>query len=353
MLVLLLCSCECEGRGPANKTFKRADVQTWAELQEEVVNSLHLSRERIGAALGPEPPELPSNVRYVDNRAAVLLDGKRYALCLNDHDAQHVSEAVLGDAQMQSARGKGVEVPLSCEDGKPSIFGGKFARVLPGLLSAEECQKLIELSESQKIGYGLAGSRGFNPFARFAQRCLVDAPVVAAVITKRLEALLPKEYPPASGRFLVGVNERLRFLKYDAGMHHSGDHTDCAHEDPQRGRSFLTVQLYLNDSFCGGQTTFISDRLVPIEPVPGTAIIFDHELYHRGGMVSQGTKYAVRMDVLYGHSAYAASKEPASPTKGKGKSKRRAPSLDDGAKGNGRSHYDAKRFGRWGRQRDQ
>merc|ERR1712060_767759 len=83
--------------------------------------------------------------------------------------------------------------------------------------------------------------------------------------------------------------------------HHSGDHTDCAFEDAASGqRSFLTVQLYLNDTFQGGRTTFISDRLVPIEPAPGTVVVFDHELYHRGGQVTEGVKYAVRLDVAYG-----------------------------------------------------
>lgn len=59
------------------------------------------------------------------------------------------------------------------------------------------------------------------------------------------------------------------------------------------------MQLYLNSSFGGGQTTFISDQLVPIEPIAGKAIVFDHELYHRGGMVTSGVKYALRMDVSY------------------------------------------------------
>merc|ERR1711871_1369697 len=83
-------------------------------------------------------------------------------------------------------------------------------------------------------------------------------------------------------------------------MHHAGDHTDCAHED-HRGRSFLTVQLYLNDTFKGGRTTFVSENLVPIDSAPGRAIIFDHELYHRGERVTDGIKYAIRMDVHYGH----------------------------------------------------
>ena len=111
----------------------------------------------------------------------------------------------------------------------------------------------------------------------------------------------------------LGVNQRLRFLKYLPGMHHA-DHTDCAHED-ENGKSFLTVQLYLNSSFGGGQTTFISDQLVPIEPIAGKAIVFDHELYHRGGMVTSGMKYALRMDVSYSKAKLASGEAVAAERK--------------------------------------
>lgn len=342
MLVLLLHAQQSNTHHQTETApFSRIDVQTWADLQTEITSILNISREEVCKALGPEAPELPRNVRYLDNRTAALLDGKQYALCLNDADAPVISEELLGIPDIQSPLGPGEHISLACgsANGKPSIFGGKFARVLRGLLSADECKMLISLSE--KHGYGLAGSRGFNPFARFVQRCLIDAPKMASAITSRLSSLLPEEYPAGTGRHLVGVNERFRFLKYAPGMHHSGDHTDCAHED-SRGKSFLTVQLYLNDGFCGGRTTFISDQLVPIEPTPGAAVIFDHELYHRGGMVTQGTKYAVRLDVIYSHAEIG---EYSHYPKRKGMSKGSPGKVDAG------SDHAQKRSGRWSRQR--
>ncbi|CAK0790231.1 unnamed protein product [Prorocentrum cordatum] len=288
---------EVETSVTAASGFERCEVSEWAALCDRLAAQLGVPAPRVEAALGPEWPPLPRSVRYADGRSAVVLDGQRFPLCLNDGGAVAVPDAGLGPPAAQRPRGGGAEVPLATERGRPSIFGGRFARSLEGLLDAAECARLVELTEA--AGYGLAGSRGFNPQARFALRCLVDAPQVAAAVTARLSQLLPAEYPPGSGRLLVGVNERLRFLKYLPGMHHSGDHTDCAHEDA-RGRSFLTVQLYLNSSFVGGRTTFVSDRLVPVEPSTGCAVVFDHELYHRGGIVTEGTKYAVRMDVLYG-----------------------------------------------------
>jgi len=290
-------------RKETSPALRWVEAENWDQLCRELQRVLRVSSTHIAGILGPEPPELPQVVKYTQNRNAVILDGKSFPLCLNDREAPLVSEELLGELDLQIPRGVGEEVKLSCDNGRPSIFGGKFAREMQGLLSVEECDHLIKLSE--KFGYGLAGSRGFNPFARFALRCLLDAPAVASAVTKRLQNLLPQVYPPGSRRQLVGVNERMRFLKYHPGMHHSGDHTDCAFEDSARGRSFLTVQLYLNDAFQGGRTTFVSDHLVPVEPSPGGAVVFDHELYHRGGMVTKGTKYAVRMDVLYGHEDWS------------------------------------------------
>lgn len=274
----------------------RTDAASWSDLMCQLGTFLMWPREVVHAALGPERPLLPTRVVYTPNRAGVILNGKEYPLCLNESHATFVVDLLLGCVDGQQSKGGGEIVPLASGE-KPTIFGGRFARQLVGALSHEECGALIRLSES--LGYGLAGSRGFNPFARFALRCLVDAPNVAAVLDKRLGEILPQQYPPHSGQQRVGFNHRLRFLKYLPGMHHAGDHTDCPHEDPETGKSAITVQMYLNTEFTGGRTTFISDRLIPVEPTVGGIIAFDHELYHRGGVVTSGTKYALRMDVMY------------------------------------------------------
>eukprot|EP00929_Paragymnodinium_shiwhaense_P045615 TRINITY_DN23277_c0_g1_i3.p1 TRINITY_DN23277_c0_g1~~TRINITY_DN23277_c0_g1_i3.p1 ORF type:complete len:398 (+),score=44.72 TRINITY_DN23277_c0_g1_i3:134-1327(+) len=299
---MLVCLLRRPSPSFSNKgaAFKSSEAKAWDDLCVCIGDTLRLPVGEIEVALGPEPPELPAKIEYGPRRESVFLDGRRFPLCLNESDATFVQDALLGAASSQRSVGVGQAVPLACDRGRPSIFGGKFARSVTGVLAPGECEALLKITNA--AGYGLAGSRGFNPFARFAMRCLVDAPAVAAALTERLRSVLPPEYPPGSGRPLVGVNDRLRFLKYLPGMHHSGDHTDCAHEDPERGRSFLTIQVYLNDSFTGGRTTFISDKLVPIEPTVGAAVVFDHELYHRGGMVTSGTKFAVRLDVCYGHA---------------------------------------------------
>merc|ERR1712151_873891 len=72
--------------------------------------------------------------------------------------------------------------------------------------------------------------------------------------------------------------------------------------------SQLTFLLYLNDDFEGGQTRFFfpgdHNRKFHVRPTIGTALCFFHGEHplsplHEGCVVSSGTKYVLRTDVLY------------------------------------------------------
>ena len=70
--------------------------------------------------------------------------------------------------------------------------------------------------------------------------------------------------------------------------------------------SFLTLQLYLNDVESGGETTFFdvtrdgkSGEVVPVLPLPGRILVFQHVILHEGSVLVKGTKYAMRTDVMY------------------------------------------------------
>ena len=64
-----------------------------------------------------------------------------------------------------------------------------------------------------------------------------------------------------------------------------------------------TLQLYLNEGFQGGETTFLhasnSARDVPCVPCRGMVLLFEHHLLHEGSALKQGRKYTVRTDVMY------------------------------------------------------
>ena len=60
--------------------------------------------------------------------------------------------------------------------------------------------------------------------------------------------------------------------------------------------SQLTLLIYLNDGFVGGDTDFRDFRVVPKQ---GDALLFVHDTWHEGAAVESGVKYVLRSDVLY------------------------------------------------------
>mmetsp|Transcript_10897 Transcript_10897/g.14178 ORF Transcript_10897/g.14178 Transcript_10897/m.14178 type:complete len:188 (-) Transcript_10897:61-624(-) len=152
----------------------------------------------------------------------------------------------------------------------------------------------------------------------------------------------------------VGLNERLRFLRYDKGhffaphadgcyirdddddlkyeeyhqkntlsIHNEEDgHIDEQNDGRAKGKiSFVTCQIYLNsqkDDFEGGSTTFLSEseqslndsshgslynainhHRYEVQPKAGSVLLFDHSLIHEGSLLQDGRKYVIRTDVMY------------------------------------------------------
>lgn len=93
----------------------------------------------------------------------------------------------------------------------------------------------------------------------------------------------------------VGINERLRFYRYDFGQQFDW-HYDGAFERPDGERSKLTFMIYLNDDFEGGETSFEDATIVPRR---GMALFFVHQIRHKGQPVLKGRKYVLRTDVMY------------------------------------------------------
>ena len=114
----------------------------------------------------------------------------------------------------------------------------------------------------------------------------------------KLKDYIPKQW---KGKKLVGLNERLRFLKYEQGdffrQHYDGHYM----RDDSSEISYITVQIYLNGNFTGGETTFYNKRMKIKDVVPesGKCLLFEHEILHCGRTLKNGVKYAIRTDVMY------------------------------------------------------
>ena len=184
-----------------------------------------------------------------------------------------------------------------------------------GLLSETECTQLIELSESYR-GYESAlvnaggGQQVAMPQVRSSGRWMVDSQDAAALLWSRL-TLIPEVVPEKTTNRVwrpVGLNSRLRFLRYTPGDYFA-PHSDGSYLcNETRQRSLCTLMLYLNKPKSGGETNILStagggkmvhDDAVSVHPTAGSGLIFDHDLYHEGALLKEGIKYAIRTDVMF------------------------------------------------------
>ena len=174
-------------------------------------------------------------------------------------------------------------------------------------LSVAECNDLIASSES--VGFEPAtvntvGGHQMLPDWRNNTRVMVDDHDRAAWLWHRARPFVPNTI---DGWHAIGVNERLRFYRYDPGQQFDW-HTDGYYRRENNDRSFLTFMVYLNGGFAGGETTFTDDRTTPrfrdfaVTPDAGLALFFTHMLLHKGEPVTDGRKYVLRTDVMYSRS---------------------------------------------------
>ncbi|KAG0264708.1 hypothetical protein BG011_006285 [Mortierella polycephala] len=172
------------------------------------------------------------------------------------------------------------------------------------------------IDRSEAIGYEVAlvntgpGQGVHVPGYRDGQRTLIDDPLFAAELWERVKAHVPAVYQE---RPVIGINERLRFLKYSPGDQFQ------AHKDGEYRRTDgsgqvtkVTIQFYLNEKCVGGATSFLEEKnlwtgsdfkdskKVEVNPKVGQVLVFQHDLVHEGSVVVEGHKYVVRSDILYG-----------------------------------------------------
>jgi hypothetical protein len=204
----------------------------------------------------------------------------------------------------------------------------KGAFVLRNILSADECSQFIAAANKMGFKGDVDYSFGFSADStsrldkRPAEGCfwLVDDSILTTVF-ERCRPLLPQKM---DGRALAGLNARWRFYRYDAdppsiyrphidgswpssgivdGKYVFDAHGDCW--------SCMTFLIYLNDDFTGGGTTFFTPtdsevdplNVQSVKPRTGNVLVFPHgtlnAALHEGSLVTKGSKFVMRSDVLY------------------------------------------------------
>jgi hypothetical protein len=165
---------------------------------------------------------------------------------------------------------------------------------IDAFLDPEECGQLIALAEAQ--GFSSAGVRTAAgpkamPLVRNNERVMVASAPWVWLIWQRLSLI---GLPELDGQVPAGLPQDLRFYRYTPGqrfkMHKDGPWNEGGLT------SKLTLLVYLNDGFRGGDTGFRDFR---VTPRMGPALVFIHDTWHEGAAVEQGVKYVLRSDVLY------------------------------------------------------
>merc|ERR1711976_202589 len=184
----------------------------------------------------------------------------------------------------------------------PKCAQNKLAFVLDGVLSEEECKGIIK--QAEKKGFKKAAYKLSMKGHRSSQRCIIDSKYKVDLIWSRIKSFIPEVW---EGHAVIGANERLRILKY-----HKGDyfkpHEDGVYERPDgTQKSYITIQLYLNEGFTGGNTTFMSNSAyeddVGVVPKTGSVLVFQHDILHEGSLLEDGIKYSMRTDIMYDNTS--------------------------------------------------
>ena len=193
-------------------------------------------------------------------------------------------------------------------------------------LNAEECQELIHLANT-------ISSKGFHYVTEAAHTdedgtthivklqeankhklsVFEHAPTIAK-LWNRLE----RAVSPHISDFItntrcgkpIGLNPRLRVLRYDASDEDVFDPHFDATTKVDQSTSLLTVLIYLNEGggndFDGGETCFLDSKSTKLNettamvtPSTGAVVVFEHDLFHSSAPLKFGTKYILRTDILF------------------------------------------------------
>jgi prolyl 4-hydroxylase len=186
-------------------------------------------------------------------------------------------------------------------------FAKPLLHEVPALYSPEECRAILDSvagSDWLAATVNSHDGRVVDKNVRDSLTAVVKDTELARGLFERVRPHVPPEMvvedPRRGARVtmdVIGIYVPLRVYRYEPGQHF-GLHQDQAYAGPDGSRSLLTLMVYLNEDFEGGETDF-PEQARTIFPKTGAALWFQHMLLHSGKRVSRGSKYVLRSDVLY------------------------------------------------------
>lgn len=171
---------------------------------------------------------------------------------------------------------------------------------IENFVSRDFCDKLIEQAEN--IGFDEATIKTpdgeiVKKNYRHNDRVIFESRDLAESLFEKIKddsRIVNPGWKPA------GLNDRFRIYRYSNPEHHFALHFDhqvsLLYTKPVQ-HSWVTMLIYLNEEFEGGQTSFLDGD---VDPKTGLAAFMTQKNYlHRAKAVNSGTKYVLRTDIMY------------------------------------------------------
>ncbi|MDX1960853.1 MAG: 2OG-Fe(II) oxygenase [Leptospiraceae bacterium] len=192
--------------------------------------------------------------------------------------------------------------------------------VIPSLFSKTECEQLLNSEIKKSFQKAISN---YPTYYRNNDRFVIDNDDLANQLFEKVKPYLPEKIEIKSviqsenGVWhLKELNNRLRFCKYSANQYFHR-HLDGVHYRNDTTQSKLTFMIYLNSAteFKGGRTLFFKTKetneiWASYIPKQGDLIVFDHNVWHEGEVLTEGEKFVLRSDILYSKIETITSKEP-------------------------------------------
>lgn len=172
----------------------------------------------------------------------------------------------------------------------------RYKEIIDNFLTQEECDELIQLGEDS--GFELSKIRTaqgdiIREDIRNNSRFIIkDDGTMGEELFEKVREYLPQEL---GGWKLKGLNEQVKIYKYTKGQQFKM-HRDAPYVRNDNEQSFITMMVYLNEGFVGGDTFFMDKQ---VKPETGKCLLFWQDQLHAGMEVTEGVKYAIRTDVMY------------------------------------------------------
>ncbi len=207
-----------------------------------------------------------------------------------------------------------IEIQSILPDTKLTCF------VIPSLFSKFECEELLNADIKNSFQKAISN---YPTYYRNNHRFVMDSEDLANQLFEKVESYLPKIIEVNSAIqsengvwHLKELNSRIRFCKYSINQYFHR-HLDGIHYRSNTVQSKLTFMIYLNSAteFEGGRTLFFKAKeteeiWASYIPKQGDLIVFDHNVWHEGEVLTKGEKFVLRSDILYSRKETAHSQEP-------------------------------------------